>query len=115
MGCVYSADLEKAYDFYTGILGLDGGNNREAKGCYINITDKIGLYLEGGYEPAGTNEKSARTTFTFDVESAGTAFNKLKVAGIKVLQKSPVKMGENIFWFQCFDYEGNIVEFLGGE
>ena len=114
MVSVYSSDYQKAFDFYAGTLGLDGGNNRDAKGCYININENNGLYLEGGYEKNKTNDKSARQTFTFGVDSAGAMYNKLKDASITMIQREPVQMGENIYWFQCFDYEGSIVEFLGG-
>ena len=114
MGSVYSSDINAAFEFYLDILGLKGGDNKEAKAIYLNAGDD-GLYIESGYDKTAFRPKSARTTFTFKVGSAIAMFNKLKEKGITFVQDAPVKMGENIYWFQCFDFEGNIVEFLGGE
>ena len=114
MGSVYSSDIKAAYEFYIYVLGLDGGDNREAKALYINVGE-AGLYIESGYDKTDYKPKSARTTFTFKVGSVGAMFKKLMDKGITTVQDEPVKMGENIFWLQCFDFEGNIVEFLGGE
>lgn len=114
MGSVYSSDFKAAYEFYVDVLGLEGGDNKEAKAMYFNAGDD-GLYIESGYDKTSYKPKSARTTFTFKVGSVGAMFNKLKEKGITFVQDVPVKMGENIYWLQCFDFEGNIVEFLGGE
>jgi predicted enzyme related to lactoylglutathione lyase len=114
MASVYSSDIKAAYEFYIDILGLDGGDDREAKSMFINI-GKDGFYIESGYSKMEYKPKSARTTFTFKVESVGAMFKKLMDKGITTVHDQPQKMGENIYWLQCFDFEGNIVEFLGGE
>jgi len=114
MGSVYSSDIKAAYEFYVNVLGLNCGDKKEAQAIYINAGDD-GLYIESGYDKMDYKPKSARTTFTFKAKSADAMFNKLKEKGITFVHEAPVKMGENIYWFQCFDIEGNIVEFLGGE
>lgn len=115
MASVYAEDYEVSFKFYNGLLGLDNiipmGNNA----CFFRLPGEQGIYLAGGYKlPAGENDK-VRTTFTLDVDSAFEMYDKLSGSGIKIIQDKPVEMGENMFWFQCYDPSGNIVEFLGGE
>jgi predicted enzyme related to lactoylglutathione lyase len=115
MGSVYTDDYAKSFEFYNDILGLTDYNPMGNQACYFNIGEHQGLYLEGGHIPYESNIKTARTTFTLDVISAFEMFEKLKDAGVKIVQSEPMKMQEGSYWFQCYDPSGNIVEFLGGE
>lgn len=117
MGSVYAADYDEAFRFYNGLLGLGDSSPMGKKSCYFTIGEQ-GMFLVGGYESGSVSEKNIRTTFTFEVGSAIDMYKKLKDAGIKLLQAEPMKMSDEpkkIFWFQCYDPSGNIVEFLGGE
>jgi predicted enzyme related to lactoylglutathione lyase len=116
MANVYTHDFERAYTFYADILGLkDDKYKKEKNHYYFQICKEAALFIEGGYEEVNLNEKSSRASFTFDVESVKAMYNKLKDAGYKLIQNEPMKMQENIYWFQCLDPDGNFVEFLGGE
>jgi predicted enzyme related to lactoylglutathione lyase len=115
MGSVYTDDYRKSFEFYNGLLGLTDVNPMGETACYFNIGVAQGLYLEGGYTPFENNDKSARSTFTFDVDSVFEMFDKLKEAGVRLIQAEPMKMSDELYWFQCIDPSGNTVEFLGGE
>ena len=115
MGSVYAEDYDTSYRFYRDILGLVDVNSMGDNACYFELGNSQGLYLEGGFDPCRGAGKTAKTTFTFQVESAFEMFGKLKRKGIRTVQKEPMKMADNIFWFQCFDPSGNMIEFLGGE
>ena len=115
MGSVYAEDYDESYRFYNGILGLDEVNPMGDKACYFGIGEEQGMYLEGGYEPPEPGFDNAKATFTFQVASASQLFAKLRKNAIRTIQKEPMKMADDIFWFQCYDPSGNIVEFLGGE
>jgi predicted enzyme related to lactoylglutathione lyase len=114
MGSVYAEDYGESYRFYNGILGLDEVSPMGDKACYFNIGKDQGMYLEGGFELLGADEKSAKASFTFKVESASKMFEKLKKKGVRMIQSEAMKMGENMYWFQCWDPSDNIVEFMGG-
>jgi predicted enzyme related to lactoylglutathione lyase len=117
MASVYAVDYEESFRFYNGLLGLGDSSPMGKKSCYFPIGGQ-GMYLVGGYSSAPENDKAIRTTFTFEVASAIEMFKKLKDAGVKVIQHEPMEMTDDpkkIFWFQCYDPSGNIVEFLGEE
>ncbi|MEO8512497.1 MAG: VOC family protein [Ignavibacteria bacterium] len=115
MGSIYAEDYDDSFRFYNGVLGLDDYSPMGDKACYFNIGKDQGLYLEGGYEPPEYGNDAAKASFTFQVNSASKLFEKLRKNAIRTVQKEPMKMAENIFWFQCFDPSGNIIEFVGGE
>lgn len=115
MASVYTDDYSKSFEFYNDLLGLTDFNPMGNQACYFNIGAMQGLYLEGGYTPFEGNNRIVRTTFTMDVVSAFEMFEKLKEAGVKIVQTEPMKMQEGSYWFQCFDPSGNMLEFLGGE
>ena len=113
---VYTHDFERAYAFYAEFLGLkDDKYKIEKNHYYFQISKEAALFIEGGYQMSEHKDKESCASFTFNVESAKALFNKLKEAGITVVQDEPMKMQDNVYWFQCFDPDGNIVEFIGGE
>ncbi len=115
MASIYAEDYDDSFRFYNGVLGLDEYNPMGDKACFFNIGDEQGMYLEGGHETADSGAESAKASFTFKVDSASAMFVKLKKNAVRTVQKEPMKMSEDIFWFQCFDPSGNLVEFIGGE
>ena len=114
MGSIYVDDFKRAYGFYNGLLGLEGQPPGE-NSCFFPLSKEQAIYVEGKYNPVSRDTKAVRSVVTFRVESAVSMFAKLKNAGVELIQSEPMKMAENIFWFQCFDPSSNIVEFLGGE
>lgn len=113
MGSLYADDFQKAYEFYGGLLGMQGQPGENS--CYFQLGDSQAFYLEGGYNPVVTDAKSVRAAITFEVGSISALMKKLTEAEVNIIQQEPLKMAENLYWFQCFDPAGNIVEFLGGE
>jgi predicted enzyme related to lactoylglutathione lyase len=116
MANVYTHDFERAYAFYADFLGIKSDKCDKGKNhYYVPINDDASFFLQGGFEEKELKEKSTRSSFTFDVESAKAMYNKLKDAGYKIIQDEPMEMDEKIYWFQCLDPDGNFVEFIGGE
>lgn len=111
MGSIYVDDFGKAMDFYKGLLGLKGEPGENS--CFFALSPKQAIYIEGKYNPVASDGRSVRTAITFEVESIGQMLNKLKDAGVKTVQEVPVQMSEKLYWLQCYDPSGNIVEFLG--
>lgn len=112
MGSIYVDDFKKAYEFYSGMLGLEGKPGENS--CFYQLNKEQAIYVEGNYNPVAKDPKGVKSAITFRVESALMMFDKLKNSDIEMIQNEPMKMAENIYWFQCFDPAGNIVEFLGG-
>lgn len=115
MGSVYAEDYSDSFRFYNGVLGLEEYSPMGDKACYFQINDEQGMYLEGGYDPPEAGFDTSKVSFTFRVGSASQLFAKLRKNAIRTIQKEPMKMNEDTFWFQCYDPSGNIVEFIGGE
>lgn len=113
MGSLYTSDFKKSLTFYKDVLGLEGQPGENS--CYFQVGDEQGFFLEGGYNRRAETEKPECAAITFKVGSAGDMYEKLKNAGIKFIQNEPMKMAENLYWFQCYDPTGIIIEFMGGE
>lgn len=116
MGNVYTHNFERAYAFYVDLLGLkDDKYKKEKNHYYFQINKESALFIEGGYKMNEHKEKESCASFIFNVVSASAMFNNLKETGMTIVQDEPMKMQDNVYWFQCFDPDGNIVEFIGGE
>ncbi|MBE2217667.1 MAG: VOC family protein [Ignavibacteria bacterium] len=113
MGSIYVDNFGKAMEFYKDLLGLKGEPGENS--CFFPISPKQAIYVEGKYKPVKSDSGSVRSAITFEVASTGEMLNKLRSADIKIVQEIPVQMSDELFWFQCFDPAGNIVEFLGGK
>jgi len=112
---VYVADYQPAYVFYADLLGLEKQYDMGGNACFFKLGGEWGLYLEGGNTAQETTPKSARSSFTLSVPSAGALFGKLRAAGVKMVQTEPMDMSQGDFWFQFHDPAGNIIEALGGK
>ena len=113
IACVYASDYHDAFRFYHELLELNDVQTMSENSCYFKITEKQGLFLVGGYTALQTNEKNVTTTFALSVVSAHAVFEKLKNAAIQTIQATPMQMSETIYWFQCYDPSGNVIEFIG--
>ena len=112
---VYVDDFAVAFAFYNEVLGLRKQSDMCENACFFRLGAESGLYLEGGNSRLEVKRDTARSTFTFGVESATAMFEKLKAADVKLVQAEPMDMGQGDFWFQFFDPSGNILEVLGGK
>jgi predicted enzyme related to lactoylglutathione lyase len=112
---VYVDDFETSYKFYNEVLGLEKEYDMGKLACFFKLGADSGLYLQGGNKKNTIDDKTMRTAFTLNVPSASAMFEKLKAAGVKFVQKEPMDMGQENFWFQFYDPSGNILEILGGK
>ena len=112
---VYVDDFETNFVFYNKVLGLEKNYEMGVNACFFNIGQNFTLYLEGGNRRIELDKKTMRTSFVLQVESASALFEKLKKAGINLIQDAPLEMGKGEFWFQFYDPAGNILEILGGK
>ena len=114
MASVFAVDFKRAYDFYSGVLGLEMSFEMGDAAGYFALGEQ-GFYLQGGNVQAEYKDNTSRVSFTFDVESISALWEVLKKADVKTLSDTPVQMGEEQWWFQFYDTEGNIIEALGGK
>ncbi len=114
---VYVDDFEKAYKFYTDVLGMTKSFDMGSLACFLNYgkEGKEGMYLQGGNDKADFKESSSRPAFVLSVKSANELHAKLLQHNIRMIHDKPMDMGQGDFWFQCYDPCGNIIEFLGGK
>jgi predicted enzyme related to lactoylglutathione lyase len=112
---VYADDFGRAYEFYAGVLGLEKEYDMGSAACFFKLSDNTGLYLQGKNKTASYDKDTMRTGFVFSVESAAATYERLRTAGVKLIQKEPQHMGGEQYWFQFYDPAGNILEVLGGK
>ncbi len=112
---VYAEDYQKAYEFYSEVLGLTKAFDMGSAACFFSLNENMGLYLQGGCAHAQYGKETMRCSFTFSVDSASEFFNYLRGKGVKTIHDKPICMGEGMYWFMFFDPSGNILETLGKE
>ncbi len=112
---VYADSFEKAFRFYTEILGLEKEYDMGSQAAFLKLGEDSGIYLQGGSRKMQRDEQSCRASFTLSVESAGEIFDLLKKENLRIVQDVPMDMGQGDFWFQFFDPSGNMIEILGGK
>lgn len=112
---IYVTDLKRAKTFYTDILKFEVLTDLGPDICFLRSTSgNITIYLEGGKTPASTDEEASRLSFFLQAEaSAFETYAALKKAGAVLLQKAPEQLGEDTYWFQVKDPDGNIIEVTG--
>src|SRR5688500_9354448 len=91
---VYVDDLQKAIDFYSGLLGLERGPDMGSNAAYLMIGPDIGLYIEGGAERSEVSTTSTRASFGLAAASVDVTYRSLQSAGVRIVQASgPLDMG----------------------
>lgn len=110
---IYVTDIKRAKTFYTTVLNFEVLTDIEPNIVFLKSKD-ITLYLEGGKTPAATDPESSRLSFFLQAEtSAFKTYTALKKRGVVLLQKAPEQLGEDTYWFQIKDPDGNIIEVTG--
>jgi predicted enzyme related to lactoylglutathione lyase len=107
-------DFSKALEFYTGTLGLENPQPMGANACYFTFRNDTGMYLVGGNPRRERSDSGARTTFAIEVASARELFDRLKDSVTPPLQTEPMRMNDDVIWFQVDDPAGNRIEIVGG-
>ena len=90
---VYVDDFERAYEFYTGVLGLEKEYDMGSAARFFKLPDNTGLYLQGKNKAASYGEDTLRAGFVFSVESAAATHERLKAAGVRFIHDEPRHMG----------------------
>jgi catechol 2,3-dioxygenase-like lactoylglutathione lyase family enzyme len=112
---VYVSDLERAKAFYTGMLGCTLAAELSPTACFLKLCeDAPWIYVESGYKPVEEPASVCRTGFCLELEGSILDLKaKLLARGVKVLQEEPGQLGENVWWFQFLDPDGNVLEVAG--
>ena len=118
----YKKFYEKLAHLFYAVAAADNEVRLEEKEVLHQMVLEDWLDLENSKDAFGTDSAfSIEVVFDqledSDLKSdrAFEMFEKLKEAGVKIVQAEPMKMQEGSFWFQCYDPSGNMIEFLGGE
>ena len=112
---IYATDMARARRFYTEVLGFRVRADVHPGLCFLaSPNGKIDIYLEAGMKPAAGDSSTRRLSFFLETEStAAETFDRLKAAGVTLLQDAPEEVGDGIFCFQFLDPDGNILEACG--
>lgn len=112
---VYVTDLERAKKFYTEVLGFEVSADLGPSLCFLRSkSGKVNIYFEGGHKPATADVDTARLSFFLEpVDSVLKVFDFLKTKGVTPLQSAPEQVGDDVWWFQFPDPDGNIIEVSG--
>lgn len=112
---IFVDDFIAAREFYTNLVGLTNSVEMGPTAAWFPLTGECGIYLLGGRTPLVLNNDVTHTSFCFEVPSAGQMFSKMKAAGVKLCAEELMDYGNGLYWFQCADPAGNLIEFLGKE
>jgi catechol-2,3-dioxygenase len=114
--CLYVSDLEKAKQFYHGILALPIINYVEQKHLFLRAGQSVLLL----FNPEDSRKKtsppahygSGKQHFAFEVQEAKYAQSKSEIErkGIEITEEITWRSGKKSFYFH--DPEGNVLEIL---
>jgi len=112
---VYVTDLVRAKRFYVETLGFEVSADLGPELCFLRSkSGQINVYLEAGAKPTSVDNRTARLGFFLRAEtSAQDAFNRLKAAGVRLLQDAPESVAEDTACFQFLDPDGNVIDVEG--
>ena len=113
---VYVSDTERAKRFYIEILGFQLRVQVHESLCFLaSASGRVHVYLEGGHRAAPNGPDATRLGFFLETEGpARDAFDRLKEAGVTLLDEAPEEVGDGVFVFRFLDPDGNVLEATGG-
>lgn len=112
MNVIYSHDLEKAIEFYEKYFGFEIERDLGQSSVY-GKSGNIYLWIIGGFKYSSTQSDTSHTSIVYYVEDLFGLFKQFKLDDVMTVQKEPVKMPNEMYWFQAFDPSGNIIELIG--
>jgi catechol 2,3-dioxygenase-like lactoylglutathione lyase family enzyme len=114
--CLYVQDLEKARDFYHGVLELPLISYIEGKHLFLRAGQSVLLL----FNPEDSRDKTSppahygggKQHFAFEVKAEHYAESRDEIAkkGIEIIDEITWKSGQRSFYFN--DPEGNVLEIL---
>lgn len=117
--CLYIHDLEKARQFYQGVLGLPVINYQYGKHLFLRVGGSVLLL----FNPDDSRRKRSppahygggKQHFAFEVASGNYEDSKMEITrkGIHIIDEVTWKSGRKSFYFN--DPEGNVLEVLPGD
>jgi predicted enzyme related to lactoylglutathione lyase len=112
MNIIYSHDLKKSIDFYKKYFGFEIERDLGQLSVY-GKAGNVNLWIIGGFKYCSTQGDTSHTSVVYYVEDIFLLFKKFKLDDVSTVQKEPVKMPNEMYWFQAFDPSGNILELVG--
>ena len=114
---IYVTDLDRAKDFYTGVLGFELSAQVASDLCFLKPeSGQIDIYMRAGHQPRDAGSNGCRLSFFLVAERpAAETYAALKSAGVKMLQEAPEFVGDGTFCFKFEDPDGNILEVAASE
>ncbi len=113
---VYVDNFKKGYAFYAKLLGLKKVAEFGPEACFFKVgRKKFGLYLSGGNLKLRKSPKHSQCSFVLEVKSASKAMRTFRSRKVKVVQKAPILMGNETYWFQIMDPATIVISILGGK
>jgi len=114
--CLYMDDLEKARNFYHGLLGLPVINYVEGKHLFLRAGQSVLLLFNAADSRQKTSPPAhyggGKQHFAFEVKANRYADSKSEISkkGIEIIDEISWKSGQKSFYFH--DPEGNVLEIL---
>jgi catechol 2,3-dioxygenase-like lactoylglutathione lyase family enzyme len=117
--CLYCRDLEKARDFYEGLLGLPLINYQAGKHLFLRAGNSVLLIFNpedsGKKKSPPAHFANGKQHFAFEVKRSEYAVHKAEIQakGIAIIDTLVWKNGYESFYFN--DPEGNVLEIVPEE
>ncbi len=111
----YVTDKERAKDFYMDVLGFELIADLGPTLCFLKSkSGRIDVYLEGGMKPGGADRETSRLGFFLHSEvPAAETLERLRRAGVRLLQEEPEPVSDDTACFQLLDPDGNVISVCG--
>lgn len=112
---IYVTDMKRAIKFYTKTLGFEIPIKIHSNLCFLKFKkSNLYIYLEGGKKPSSIDVDASRLSFFLEPKkTASEVYAALKAKNVKLLQKAPELVQDDIACFQFEDPDGNIIEVSG--
>jgi catechol 2,3-dioxygenase-like lactoylglutathione lyase family enzyme len=112
---VYVSDMGRAKAFYTEVLGFLVRVELGPGLCFlVSRSGGLHIYLEAGHRGHQPGEEDCRLSFFLRTSgSVFGVFDRLKKAGVELLDEAPEEAGDGTYTFRFRDPDGNILEAVG--
>jgi hypothetical protein len=107
--------MNRAKRFYCDLLGFEAVVDVTPSLSFLRSRcGRVHIYLEGGCTQASVTRSSTRLSFFLQAaKPAVEVYEKLRAAGVPLLQDAPQHVDDKTLCFQFQDPDGNILEAVG--